>query len=131
MATFALMVLGAPHSTQAERSAWQFAQAAVAAGHRLFRVFFFHDGVQCGNALQLPAPQENGVPARWQQLARDHHVDLVVCVASALKRGVANADEAERHQLGAGNLADGFDLSGLGQWVEACILADRVVTFGS
>lgn len=130
MTTFALLVLGAPHSTAAEQSAWHFAQAAVTAGHKVFRVFFFHDGVQCGNALQLPTPQEISVPSRWQQLARDHHVDLVVCIASAMKRGVTNAEEAERHQLGVGNLADGFDLSGLGQWVEACILADRVVTFG-
>ncbi len=130
MTTFALLVLGAPHSTAAEQSAWHFAQAAVATGHKVFRVFFFHDGIQCGNALQLPAPQETAVPVRWQQLARDHHIDLVVCIASAMKRGVTNAEEAERHQLGVGNLAEGFDLSGLGQWVEACILADRVVTFG-
>jgi len=130
MSTFALLVLGAPHSTSAEQSAWHFSQALLAAGHRLFRVFFFHDGVQCGNALQLPTAAGTAVPIRWQQLARDHHVDLVVCVASALKRGVVNAEEAERHQLGAGNLAEGFDLSGLGQWIEACILADRVVTFG-
>ena len=130
MTTFALLVLGAPHSTAAEQSAWHFAKAAVTAGHRLFRVFFFHDAVHAGNALQLPSPQESSVPSRWQQLARDHHVDLVVCIASAMKRGVTNTEEAERHQLGAGNLAEGFDLSGLGQWVEACILADRVVTFG-
>jgi tRNA 2-thiouridine synthesizing protein D len=130
MTTFALLVLGAPHSTAAEQSAWHFAQAAVAAGHRVFRVFFFHDGVQCGNALQLPEPQQPSVPSRWQQLARDHQVDLVVCIASAMRRGVTNAEEASRHQLGAGNLAEGFDLSGLGQWVEASILADRVVTFG-
>jgi tRNA 2-thiouridine synthesizing protein D len=131
MTTFALLVLGAPHSTASEQSAWQFAQAALHAGHKVFRVFFFHDAVQCGSALQVPAPEEPGVPERWSQLAREHDVDLVVCVASAVKRGVIDDGEARRHQRSGGNLAAGFDLSGLGQWVEACLVADRVVSFGA
>src|SRR5690606_14245480 len=75
MTTFALLVLGAPHSTASEQSAWHFAEAAVASGHRLFRVFFFHDGVQAGSTLQLPAAEERSVPERWAQLARDHGID--------------------------------------------------------
>ena len=55
----------------------------------------------------------------WAKLAEEHKVDLVVCVAAALRRGIK--DE---------NLAAGFRISGLGQLVEAGIQADRLVTFG-
>ncbi len=56
---------------------------------------------------------------RWQKLAADHKVDLVVCVAAALRRGIKEE-----------NLAEGFRISGLGQLVESGIQADRLVTFG-
>ncbi|MCL4725662.1 MAG: DsrE family protein, partial [Rhodocyclaceae bacterium] len=56
---------------------------------------------------------------RWAKLAEEHEIDLVVCVAAALRRGIK--DE---------NLAPGFRISGLGQLIEAGIQADRMVTFG-
>jgi tRNA 2-thiouridine synthesizing protein D len=56
---------------------------------------------------------------RWSKLAEEHGVDLVVCVAAALRRGIK--DE---------NLATGFRISGLGQLVEAGIQTDRTVVFG-
>jgi tRNA 2-thiouridine synthesizing protein D len=52
-------------------------------------------------------------------LAEQHDVDLVVCVAAALRRGIK--DEI---------LAPGFRISGLGQLIEAGIIGDRLVTFG-
>lgn len=130
MQTFALMVLGAPISSQSVHTAYEFARAALGAGHKVVRVFFYHDGVYCGNQLQIPAGGDSAIPGRWSELAREHGIDLVLCVASALKRGVVDAGEARRYQKPAANLQPGFELSGLGQWVEACLIADRVVTFG-
>jgi tRNA 2-thiouridine synthesizing protein D len=130
MTTFALLVLGAPYSSPSEQSAWRFAEAALAGGHRIFRVFFFHDAVLCGSAAPVPATGEAGVAERWARLAQAHEIDLVVCVTSAVRRGVLDPGEAKRHQRSA-NLAERFGLSGLGQWVEACLVADRVVSFGA
>jgi len=56
---------------------------------------------------------------RWSKLAEEHGIDLVVCVAAALRRGIK--DEL---------LAPGFRISGLGQLVEMGIQYDRLVTFG-
>ena len=56
---------------------------------------------------------------RWAKLGQEHNIDLVVCVAAALRRGIK--DE---------NLAPGFRISGLGQLIESGIQADRYVTFG-
>ena len=131
MTTFALMVLGAPLSSQAPHTALAFARAAVQSGHRILRVFFFHDGVHCGNELLVPVAGQPALAQEWSALAAQYHIDLVVCVASALKRGVLNASEARRYDKAAANLHPQFDLSGLGQWVEACAQADRVVTFGA
>lgn len=131
MTTFALMVLGAPISTQSSKTALAFARAAVAAGHRIVRVFFYRDGVYCANQFAVPPTGESSIAAHWSELAQQHQIDLVVCIASAVKRGLLDASEAQRHHKAAGNMQPGFALSGLGQWVEACLVADRIVTFGA
>jgi tRNA 2-thiouridine synthesizing protein D len=131
MTTFALMGLGAPTTSQSPHTALAFTRAAVAAGHRIVRVFFFHDGVHCGSDLAVPVAGQQNVAAQWAELAQQHGIDLVVCVASALKRGILNHSEAKRYAKNASNLHPQFDLSGLGQWVEACAVADRVMTFGA
>lgn len=130
MTTFALMVLGAPTSTQAPDTALAFARAALAGGHRILRVFFYHDGVYCANRLAVPPTGARSQAEQWEALAQAHGIDLVVCIASAVKRGLLDADEARRHARSADNLQPGFELSGLGQWVDACLHADRVVAFG-
>ena len=65
-----------------------------------------------------------------QKLASQHDVDLVLCVAAAQRRGIADADEARRNGKDADNLAPGFRISGLGQLIDTAIEADRLVTFG-
>jgi tRNA 2-thiouridine synthesizing protein D len=127
---FSLLVLGAPYSTQSVNTALRFAEAAINADHDLYRVFFYHDGVNCANSLITPSQDEANIPSEWQRLAHSQHIDLVVCVASALKRGVLDNSEAERYEKNSGNLADSFDISGLGQLVDAAINSDRVITFG-
>jgi tRNA 2-thiouridine synthesizing protein D len=111
---FGIMVSEGPYTHQATDSAYQFAKAALAKGHEIQRVFFYHDGVYNANRLTEP-PQDD----RWSKLAEEHKIDLVVCVAAALRRGIK--DEL---------LAKGFRISGLGQLVDAGIKADRLVVFG-
>ena len=63
-------------------------------------------------------------------LAKEHNVDLVLCVAAAQRRGMLDEDEAKRNGKTSNNVADGFRISGLGQLIEAGIQADRMVVFG-
>ena len=65
-----------------------------------------------------------------QNLEKKYNVDLVVCIAAALKRGLLNEQEALRYEKPAFNLAKGFEISGLGQLVDAAVISDRLVTFG-
>ncbi len=116
---FGILVNEGPYQHQASDSAYQFCAAAIAKGHSIQRVFFYHDGVNNSTRLTEPPQDDRHIVQRWSRLAEQHGVDLVVCVAAALRRGIK--DE---------NLAAGFRISGLGQLVEVGIQADRVVTFG-
>ena len=114
-----ILVNEGPYTHEASDSAYHFCKAALAGGHQIQRVFFYHDGVNNATRLtELPQDDRN-IVNRWSKLAADHKVDLVVCVAAALRRGIK--DE---------NLAAGFRISGLGQLIESSIQADRMVTFG-
>ena len=127
---FALLILGPPYSTQASASALRFARAALASGHGIYRLFFYHDGVHNASALVSTAQDENGLPQQWSELIEQHQLDSVVCIAAAARRGVLSEQEAKRLGKTGGNLNDGHELSGLGQLVDASINADRVITFG-
>jgi tRNA 2-thiouridine synthesizing protein D len=116
---FALMVSEGPYTHQASDTAWNFAHAALAKGHEVMRVFFYHDGVYNSTKLTEPPQDDRHIVNRWSELKERHNVDLVVCVAAALRRGIK--DEV---------LAPGFRISGLGQLVDAGIKCDRTVTFG-
>ena len=67
---------------------------------------------------------------RWSELAEQHGLDMVVCVAAAQRRGILDADEAKRNGKDGDNIAPGFRISGLGQLIEAGIQADRLLVFG-
>ena len=114
-----ILVNEGPYTHEASDSAYQFCKAALAAGHLIQRVFFYHDGVNNASRLTEPPQDDRHIVNRWSKFAADHKVDLVVCVAAALRRGIK--DE---------NLAAGFRISGLGQLIESSIQADRMVTFG-
>ena len=127
---FGILVNEGPYQHQASDSAYQFVRAALATGHEVFRVFFYHDGVNNGTRLTVPPQDDRNVVERWSQLAQEHEIDLVLCVAAAQRRGVLDADEAKRHGKDADNIAPGFRISGLGQLIEAAVQSDRLVTFG-
>lgn len=127
---FTLVVYGAPHASQGAATALRFARAVLASGHGIFRVFFYGDGIHNGSALAAPPQDEQDLLAQWQELQQQHTLDLTVCIAAAQRRGVLSESEASRLEKPAANLAEGFELAGLGQLAEAAAMSDRVVTFG-
>ncbi|OFZ97223.1 MAG: sulfurtransferase TusD [Betaproteobacteria bacterium RIFCSPLOWO2_02_67_12] len=116
---FGLLINEGPYNHQAADTAYQFARAALAKGHRVQRVFFYNDGVNNASKLTEPPQDDRHIVNRWSKLAQESGVDLVVCVAAGLRRGLVED-----------NLAPGFRISGLGQLVESGIEADRLVVFG-
>lgn len=127
---FTIQINEGPYTHQASDTAYNFATAALAAGHEIYRVFFYHDGVNNATRLSTPPQDDRNVINRWSDLAAKNNLDLVVCVAAAQRRGIADADEAKRNGKNADNIAPGFRISGLGQLIEGGIQSDRLVVFG-
>lgn len=127
---FSILVNEGPYTHEASDTAYQFVKAALAKGHEIYRVFFYHDGVNNATRLTVPPQDDRNIVKRWTELAAQHKLDLVVCIAAAQRRGVMDAAEAKRNGKDANNIAPGFRISGLGQLIEAGIQADRLVVFG-
>ena len=127
---FGILITEGPYQHQASDSAYQFAKAVVERGHEVSRVFFYNDGVNNATRLMVPPQDDRHIQKNWSDLAGKHNIDLVVCVAAAQRRGILDDSEAKRAGKDADNIAPGFRISGLGQLVEAGILADRLVEFG-
>ncbi len=127
---FGILINEGPFNHQASDTAYQFAKAAIEAGHEIYRVFFYHDGVNNATRLAVPPQDDRNVTANWQALQKENDLDLVVCIAAAQRRGILDADEAKRQGKDADNLAEGFRISGLGQLIEAGVQSDRLMVFG-
>ena len=127
---FGVVVNEGPYTHQASDSAYQFTKAALAKGHEIIRVFFYHDGVNNSTRLTVPPQDDRHIQNNWTALQKEHDLDLVVCIAAAQRRGILDENEAKRQGKDANNIAEGFRISGLGQLIEAGIQADRLVTFG-
>ena len=126
----AIQINEGPYQHQASDSAYQFAKAALAKGHEIYRIFFYHDGVNNATRLAVPPQDDRNITNQWIELQKEHELDLVVCIAAAQRRGLLDEDEAKRQGKDANNIAEGFRISGLGQLIDAGIEADRLVVFG-
>ena len=126
---FAIAVFSAAHAPSSRR-ALLFAQAALAGGHEIVRLFFYQDGVY-NASNNIVAPQdEQDIARQWREFVSHHSLDGVVCIAAALRRGVLNTEEATRYQRCAVNVDAPWALSGLGQLHDAAQAADRLICFG-
>lgn len=98
---------------------------ALQAKNQDFRVFFYQDGVLVANALQWVPDDQRDLSKEWQNLA----IRLPVCVSAALARGISDQENAQRHQLDQHNLAQGFELVGLGELADAVQSSQRLIQF--
>ncbi len=125
-----VLVNEGPYQHQSADSAIKFTTAALEKGHEIFRVFFYHDGVNNGTRFAVPPQDDRNITEMWTALAEKYDLDLVVCIAAAQRRGILDENEAKRQGKDGDNIAPGFRISGLGQLVEAGIQSDRTVIFG-
>jgi tRNA 2-thiouridine synthesizing protein D len=125
-----VLVNEGPYQHQSADSAIQFTKAALEKGHEVMRVFFYHDGVNNGTRFAVPPQDDRNITEQWTALAKEHDLDLVICIAAAQRRGILDENEAKRQGKDGDNIADGFRISGLGQLIEAGIQSDRMVIFG-
>ena len=126
---FAIALYSAAHAPSSRR-ALRFAEAVLAGGHEIVRLFFYQDGVHSASSNIVTPQDEPDLAQQWAVFVSEHQLDGVVCIAAALRRGVLNEAEATRYQRSAVNLTAPWDLSGLGQLHDAIQAADRLICFG-
>jgi tRNA 2-thiouridine synthesizing protein D len=118
-----LLITSAPTSVHA----WHALGLAKALQekNKAFRVFFYQDGVSVANELQWVPDDQRNLKTEWQNLA----IRLPVCVSAALARGISDEENAKRHHLTQHNLAQGFELVGLGELADAVQSTDHLIQF--
>lgn len=126
---FAIQVTGSPYSSNGGLSAYRFIEAALLSKHQIVRVFFYKEGVYHAFRYATPADDELQLSVMWGDLAQRYALDLVVCITAAQKRGLLCTEEAHRQGKQDNDIATGFRIGGLGQWVEATLSADRFIEF--
>lgn len=129
MTTNFVLLINSDVNSQGSYSAMEFANELVAQGQKITQVFFYQDGVTNTNKLCSPASDEVNLVEKWQQLHQSHNIELVSCVAASLRRGIVDKQLAEEQHLSSDNLAEGFRLGGLGEFVEASSQADKLIQF--
>ena len=127
---FAIQVNSSPYHCNAGHTAYLFIKAALVQNHDIFRVFFYHDGIYHAFKHSTPPDDEQQLTTLWSNLAQQYHIDLVVCISAAQRRGLLHTDEASRQGKLDNDLAAGFRISGLGQLIEATLVTDRLIVFG-
>ena len=128
---YSLLILGSPFTSEAGRTALNFSRALLRADHSIYRIFFYQDGIHQTSAINSTPQGELDLPKAWRAFVEENDIDAVTCIAAAARRGMVDQSEQQRHELANFNLANDFELSGLGQLVEATIKSDRLMTFGA
>lgn len=113
---YSLLITAAPDEPAAI-TALQVARAIIERGHKLYRLFFYADGVY------LATEDSSQAASAWQAFIRAQALDASVCSGASVRRGLFTGEEAARP-------APGFELAGLGQWVDALAASDRMLAFG-
>lgn len=107
---FTLVVMRGPGNGRCQERAQRFAQAVVAQGCQLGRVFFYGDGTRAA------APDNAETAESWAAIATEQDTDLVLCSASAEYHGALSPPAP-------------FVLMGLGALMEAGFDSERIISF--
>lgn len=106
------------YGSQGAYLAYQITKELLTEGHQITQIFFFQDGVSNANKLVYPANDEVNLVENWKNLAETHRLSLHLCISAAQRRGIVE-----------NNTANHFTLAGLGEFSQAMLQADRLLTF--
>lgn len=124
---YVLLITQPVYGSQASYLAYQFAQTLLEQGKQIRQVFFSQAGVSVGNQFVYPSNDEFNLVKAWQQLAQQYQFPLHLCISAAQRRGVVTTDTSSDGI--ANNLAQGFVLTGLAEFSQMLLSADRLITF--
>lgn len=95
-----------------------FTHALLRREHQLLGIFLMDAAVLHANPKQQCPSDEYPLQSYWQHLS-EHRIPLYLCASAAERFGLHSPQD----------LAPGFEITGLGSWIELSQQADRVLTF--
>lgn len=126
---FSLIIQTSAQKAELATTALEFARSLLRNQHTIHRIFFYGDGVLLANSTNVFPQDEQDVHTAWRSFIAENKIDAVTCIAAALRRGILNTEEKNRYQKTAAVLAPEYDLSGLGQLIDAAAHSDKLITF--
>jgi len=98
-------------------TALKFANALIQKQQTINFIYFITDSVYMANKnIDMPSDEYN-IAMQWSDFAAANNLDLTVCAASGLRRGIDESILWSRFKMGS-----------IGQLVESCEQADRVIS---
>ena len=114
----------------AHRNAIEFCKGLILKSQNISQIFFYQDAVIAASSLLVPAQDEFDAQQQWIGFAQLHNIELKVCVAAAIRRGVLNEADCKRYNKTQSNVHDVFTIVGLGDFLTTMDSCDKQVTFG-
>ncbi|NVM29344.1 MAG: DsrE family protein [Candidatus Helarchaeota archaeon] len=115
MAKLTVMILESPYGRERPYTALRFALTALIDGHDV-TVILIQDGVFVGKKEQKPAEYPNQL--EYLENAIEEGLKVIVCGVCCGARGIKQED-----------LADGCQIVGMHEIVQACAESDNTLTF--
>ncbi len=124
------IMIRCPALSSTSETALKFAHTVIMQNKQISLLFFYGEAVQTAASLAVSIQGDTPVISNWQAFIQTHKLPAIACITSALKRGVIDKQEADRHQKSGENIAQGIKLGGLGQWADAVKQSDQHIIFG-
>jgi tRNA 2-thiouridine synthesizing protein D len=128
---YTILITSNPSTGTGHHTAINLCRALLAAGHTVQSVFFYSDAVLVANKLITTHAKTPSLLSQWQQLAKEHNLPLQICVGASLRRGICDATLAQEEGFETDNLAEHFEVSGLGTLAELTNSSTKLLRFGS
>jgi len=129
MSQFSIIITRSPFKSGAHQSAIRFIQACYQSGHQIATVFFYGDATLVANKACLPFHQHPSLTQQWGKLSTQHGFTLQACVSAATLRGIVDKDERLNRPDFSLNIADNFNLVGLGELAQISQQTDKIIEF--
>ncbi|QJC28285.1 sulfurtransferase complex subunit TusD [Enterobacteriaceae endosymbiont of Plateumaris braccata] len=128
--TFSLLIMGSPYSTQNAYSAYFFTNAVIKEKHYVKDIFFYRNGVYNANKyINLDNYKINLVKC-WKYLSNKYHINLYICISSALKRGIIlDKNQISNNQLINNLIESEFQITSLSILAKSVLTCDRFIQF--
>ncbi len=122
MQPLAIFLQNSPFAGSGQRLALQFLQACLLSEKAVSRVFFYQDAVLTASLLLPKNAQGLSLGDEFAVVADAYNLPLQLCIASASRRGLVDAQGHE-------HIHPRFSIVGLGELAQAGSTPEKIVSF--